>query len=148
MPKSWEHVGDVFQELFVSDEKGTVFADGSGGKLRGTDISAQKYFMDAQKGTGADREVIRSEKDGQTLVPICVPLFSGQGAFAGTLTAFVVWNLFSEYLLSVRPGHTGYAFVADRKGIILIHPKKDLVLKLDITTLRGMQSIAPQMLNQ
>ncbi len=140
--------GDVFQELFASDAKGTVFADGSGGKHKGRDIAQQGYFIQAGKGKAADGEVIRDEKDGQPLIPICVPVFSEQGGFAGTVTAFVRLKPVSEQLLSVRVGHTGYAFVADGKGIILIHAKNDFVLKLDITTLRGMQTIVPKMLDQ
>ncbi len=138
----------VFQEIFVSDEKGMVFSDGCGGKHKGMNISQQEYFIQAGKGDKAHREVIRSEHDGLPLVPICVPLFSGQNRFSGTLTAFVSLKPVSEHLLSVRLGHTGYTFVTDRKGIILIHPKKEFVLKLDINTLPGMEEITRKMLDQ
>ncbi|MGE0083500.1 MAG: methyl-accepting chemotaxis protein [Desulfococcaceae bacterium] len=143
-----EQSGDVFKELFLSDEKGNVFSDGSGGKHRGMNIAQQGYFIKAGKGKTADGEVIMDEKDGLPLVPVCVPVFSEPGRFAGTLTAFVNLKPVSEQILSVRPGDTGYSFVADKKGIILIHPKNGFVLKLDITTLRGMESIVPKMLNQ
>jgi archaellum component FlaC len=38
--------------------------------------------------------------------------------------------------------------MADSKGIVIAHPKQDLILKLDLTTLNGMESIVKNLLDQ
>ncbi len=68
--------------------------------------------------------VITLKKSGKKIFLFAVPILSAEGATLGLLAAAVDTASLEPIILPVRWGATGYAFVADQRGIIAAHPNK------------------------
>ena len=65
---------------------------------------------------------------------ISAPILQDQKVVA-MLGATIGLAAFSENMINpIKIGETGYAFICDSKGLILAHPKKENILKLDISS--------------
>ena len=137
--------GNELEDIFITDAYGALI---SGGEAVGKNVVDQEYFTSAKKGKPAIGGVLESRKTGLPVVPVCAPVFSASGEITGTLTAVFNFETVSRQILSLKIGKTGYAFMADHKGIIILHPVKEYILTLDIKTLKGMENITHEMLNQ
>ncbi|QXE91214.1 methyl-accepting chemotaxis protein [Geomonas subterranea] len=65
---------------------------------------------------------------GKTIISFIAPITSG-GSFTGVLSSDIMLDEVIKQVLNVKVGSTGYAFIMDKTGKILVHPKKELVLK-------------------
>jgi methyl-accepting chemotaxis protein len=143
-----KNMGKNFETIMVSDSSGTVFADGSGGTWKGISIADRDYFSAAKAGKASVGTVVKSKKSGLPVVPVCAPLFSSDGKFLGTVTTVVNIDFLTDNITSVKVGETGYPFMVDKTGLIIAHPNKKHILELNLTKLKGMESIMENMLAQ
>jgi methyl-accepting chemotaxis protein len=51
-------------------------------------------------------------------------------------------KFFSDILDNVKMGKTGYAYIVDKNGLYVHHPVKQNILKVNISQIKGMQSVA------
>ncbi|WP_224981581.1 methyl-accepting chemotaxis protein [Geomonas agri] len=65
---------------------------------------------------------------GKTIISFIAPITAG-GSFTGVLSSDIMLDDVVKQVLNVKVGSTGYAFIMDKSGKILVHPKKELVLK-------------------
>jgi len=68
------------------------------------------------------------------MTTVAIPLYK-DGKYAGVIGAEIALDTFSTLAKSVKVYDNGYAFIVDSYGVILGHPKQDLVSKslLDVT---------------
>jgi methyl-accepting chemotaxis protein len=140
------HDKNTYELFFLTDEKGIVIADTSEGKYRGTDLSGEEYFKKALEGEPVVGKVKASEK-GEGFVIVAGPLKSADKGI-GTIGAIVSgWKLnpLSKRITELKLGKTGFAFLVDNKGMIIVHPEKELMMKTNIGDLKGMESVAKRM---
>lgn len=81
--------------------------------------------------------VITLKKSGKKIFLFAVPILSAEGATLGLLAAAVDTASLEPITSPVRWGATGYAFVADQKGIIAAHPNKVHVAVLNASVEGG-----------
>jgi len=68
-------------------------------------------------------------------IPMCtysVPFYGTEGGrkkFAGVVTADISLDWLVELVSSIKVSRTGYAFLVSKKGLLIAHPQKDMVLK-------------------
>lgn len=55
-------------------------------------------------------------------------------------------DLIVEKIAGTRMGETGYAFMIDNKGVVIAHPKRELILELEFKSVKGMETIINSML--
>jgi len=140
------HDKDTYELFLMTDDKGIVIADTSEGKYRGTDLSGQEYLKKALEGEPVIGKVKASEKGGYVIV--AGPLKSTDKGI-GTIGAIVSgWKLnpLSKRIGELKLGKTGFAFLVDNKGMIIVHPEKELMMKTNIGELKGMESVARRMI--
>ena len=65
---------------------------------------------------------------GKTIISVIAPITAG-GSFTGVLSSDIMLDDVIKHVLEVKVGNSGYAFIMDKSGKILVHPKKELVLK-------------------
>jgi len=140
--------GKDIESIVVSDASGTVFADGSGGKLKGMSISDREYFQAAKSGKANVGTAVKSKITGLPVVPVCAPLFSPDGKFIGTVTTVLSIDFLTDNITSVKLGATGYPFMVDKTGLVVAHPNKKHILETNLAKTRGMESIMASMLAQ
>ncbi|MFO7600263.1 MAG: methyl-accepting chemotaxis protein [Candidatus Desulfacyla sp.] len=138
--------GKDIETIVVSDPSGTVFADGSGGTLKGISIADRDYFHGAKGGKANVGTAVKSKSTGLPVVPVCAPLFSGDGKFVGTVTTVLNIDFLTDNITSVKVGETGYPFMVDKTGLVVAHPNKKHILETNLAKTKGMESIMASML--
>ncbi|MBU0973545.1 MAG: methyl-accepting chemotaxis protein [Proteobacteria bacterium] len=146
----YAQIGSGYDVFFVTDTRGQAIADSTGGAYRTQNISVadRDYFISAKTGRVSIGMPILSKATGKPVVVVAVPLTTDSGQFAGIFAAVVKLEALSDKITGVKMGETGYPFMADKTGLIIAHPNKEQILKLDLTKLEGMETIIGAMLAQ
>ncbi len=139
-------IGENYESIIVCNVDGIVYADSVGGSYKGISIKDRDYFQDAKANKINLSTPVKSKKTGNPVLPICIPVFSPAGQFSGALAVVLKMDILSEKILAVKVGKTGYPFMVDRNGIVIVHPNPKHILELDLKTLKDMKSITDKML--
>ncbi len=137
-------IGKDYETIMVTDANGIVVSDGNKGEYNGLSLADREYFQKAKSGKANVGAVVKSKKTGNPVATACAPIMK-DGTFVGTVTIVLKIDYLSDKVTD-KVGQTGYGFMADQKGIIIAHPKKELILQLDITKEEGMRDFVNKML--
>ncbi|MFH0728815.1 MAG: methyl-accepting chemotaxis protein [Pseudomonadota bacterium] len=143
-----KQIGENYETIIVCDAQGTVYADSMGGANKGVSLKDRPYFQDARAGKISQPTPVKSKFTGRPVVPVCAPVLAPSGQFAGAVVIVLKMDFLSEKILAVKAGETGYPYMVDRNGIIIIHPNPKHILELDLKKIEGMKSITEKMLAQ
>ena len=91
---------------------------------------------------------VKSMATGNPVFVVAVPLKNNSGKFIGIFGSVIKLDALSDRITQVKLGDTGYPFMTDGHGLIIAHPVEKNILKLNITSLKGMESITRQMTSQ
>jgi methyl-accepting chemotaxis protein len=141
-----KQIGENYESIIVCNAEGLVYADSVGGSYKGLSIQDRSYFQDAKANKINLSTPVKSKKTGNPVLPICIPVFSPAGQFSGALAIVLKMDLLSEKILAVKVGKSGYPFMVDRSGLIIVHPNTKHILELNLATLKDMKSIMDKML--
>jgi methyl-accepting chemotaxis protein len=122
-----------YEDIALADLNGEIIASSDTERLLGTSIADKAFFKAALAGKIGTSEVVKSEETGDPVFTISAPLMDKEkvvGVFFGILKLSI---FSSEMIDTVRIGKTGFATLADKKGTILAHPKKEMILKADLS---------------
>jgi len=137
---------DNSQVVYVTDREGKAFA-ASVDKYIGVSFSERQYIKDALAGTPNIGRPDVNKVTGELFVPIAAPIHSPDGKVVGAVANILSIGMLSDLVAGTKTGKTGYAFMVDKEGRFIAHPDKDNLLKLNVTTLQGMEEIAKKMLS-
>lgn len=137
---------DNSQVAIVTGSDGTIIG-ASDAKYIGVSIANRQYFKDAIAGRENIGEANLNKVTNQPFVPLAAPVYSRDGKIVGTVANVLDIGFLSNLIASTKIGETGYAFMIDDKGLVLAHPQKENILKLDATKLNGMENITKRMLS-
>jgi methyl-accepting chemotaxis protein len=146
LSKVTKQIGSQYEVFIVTNTEGVIIADGNSGEYKGINIADRDYFKGAKEGKANVGTVIKSKKTGNPVVPISAPLWGANGEFAGSISAVLKIDFLVEKIAGTKLGKTGYAFMADGNGLIIAHPRKELILELDLKKVKGMETIVSSML--
>ncbi len=139
-------IGHDYEGFFAADQKGSIVADGSGGKYTGVSISDRDYFREAKNGKANVGEMTKSSQSGKLVIPIAAPVRSITGEFVGVVVALLKADFLWEKVSSLKIGKTGYPWVVDKTGLLIAHPKTDYVLTLNLANEKGMAKFMKKLL--
>ncbi|MFZ2626774.1 MAG: methyl-accepting chemotaxis protein [Candidatus Moraniibacteriota bacterium] len=143
-----KQIGENYESIVVCDAEGVVYADSIGGGNKGISVKDRSYFQDAKANKINISSPVKSKKTGNPVVPICVPVFSSSGQFTGALAIILKIDFLTEKILAVKIGKTGYPFMVDRNGLVIVHPNTKHILELNLAALKDMKLIMGKMLAQ
>jgi len=148
--KSHGKIGASYDLFILSDSRGITIADSSNGALRKKKVSLadRDYFKAGKAGKSIIGKPIKSRASGLPVVVVSVPIKTRSGKFGGVFGAVLKLESLSQKLASVKMGKTGYPFMINKEGIIIAHPKKEFIFKLDLKKLNGMEDITRRMMAQ
>jgi methyl-accepting chemotaxis protein len=141
-----KQIGENYESIIVCNTDGIVYADSVGGTYKGMALKDREYFQDAKANKINLSTPVKSKKTGNPVLPICIPVFSPSGQFTGALAIVLKIDFLSEKILGVKVGKTGYPFMVDRNGLVIVHPNPKHILELNLATLKDMKSIMDKML--
>ncbi|SHM42237.1 methyl-accepting chemotaxis sensory transducer with Cache sensor [Caldanaerovirga acetigignens] len=97
------------------------------------DINDRKYFKDLlATGRTVVSEVLVDKFTGNKIVVIASPV-KGSNGISGIVGADISVDILSQLVNSVKYADTGYAFIADKTGLVIAHPDQSKVMTLNIT---------------
>jgi methyl-accepting chemotaxis protein len=141
------HDKNTYEIFLITDEKGKVFGDTSGGKHRGKDLSNEEYLKKALKEEIVIGKVLSSEKGERSYVIVAGPLKSAEKGIIGAMVSGWRLDELNKKIVELKLGKTGYAFLVDNQGMIIAHPDKEMMLKTKIGDIRGMEALAKGMVS-
>lgn len=135
--------------IFVTNSKGILYTGelSSGKEYKGSNIASRGYYQQAKiSKKPVVGDVVRSKSTGKLIVVVCAPILSNDGRFVGAFGMSLNASALTDLVQTRKIGQTGYAFMANKDGIIIAHPNAEFLLKLDLKTLSGMEGLTQNML--
>jgi methyl-accepting chemotaxis protein len=142
-------MGKHYQGIFLSDSKGLLFTGvlDNGKEYKGSNIADRDYFSKAKNEGGAVlSEIVISKSTGKPISVVCVPINSIGEKFVGALGLVLKAEYFTDLVSNRKIGATGYGYMINKSGLIIAHPKRELMLNLNVTSLKEMEAINNQMM--
>ncbi|HOF33892.1 MAG TPA: cache domain-containing protein [Spirochaetota bacterium] len=142
-------IGTDYEGITMVDSEGIIRADGVDPARIGLSLSSREYFQEAKKGKVAIGSVKFSLVSGYPVFGICAPILSERGEFLGGIVGVVKADYLLRYISSLELGKTGFGFMIDRNGIIIAHPEKRFILKIDtLKENKDVRGISKRMINK
>jgi methyl-accepting chemotaxis protein len=114
----------------ISDTIGYILPDGSNFNSSGAtgSLADRDYFRKAIRGETAVSDPLISKSTGHLVTVVAAPVKVGNAVTAVRNGAVDMQKL-TEEVLSVKIGKTGYVYVTQGDGLVIIHQNKDLAMK-------------------
>ncbi|MEZ4524801.1 MAG: methyl-accepting chemotaxis protein [Desulfobacterales bacterium] len=120
-----------YEVISLANAKGEIVCASDPAVIGTSNLSGEKYFQEARKGSPFVSEVRKSEAGGKAVFVISFPV--GEGSETGVLSAVTNLERFAEeQILSIKTGNTGYACLYQEDGLLISHPKKEKILHENI----------------
>ncbi len=117
----------VYLRQLIIDSKGeATYAEG-----KKTNLAERGYFKDSITGKVVIGDPVVSKADKVNIVVASAPIMKNgtiNGVFAATIKLDSVIKLVSE----IKAGETGYAFVVQKDGLVIFHPKAELAMQQNL----------------
>ena len=118
-----------FSTVYPGYENGLFVSSDGWIPAAGWDHKTRPWYQKAK----AEMKVSQTEpyvdaQTGKTILSFIAPI-TANGSFTGVLSSDIMLDDVVKKVLDVKVGTSGYAFVMDKEGKILIHPNRDFVLK-------------------
>ena len=119
-----------YEDLFFSDIDG-IFYNMNGGS---SDISGRSYYKAIVKDNKDYfiSETLISSVTGNPIVVIAKSVKDNHGKTVGFIGGPIKLDAISEMSQKIKLGKNGFGWIVDGKGIVIAHPNKEYIMKLNI----------------
>ena len=124
-------IGTKYYTVFLADQQGLIRADAVFEQQSGLNISDRDYFLKAKKGLSSVSGPFMPKGTatrGTPIIVVCSPVLE-KGAFYGIIALPFNINFILNMISRERLGQGGYSFLINSDGLVLAHPRKELILK-------------------
>lgn len=124
-----------YADISLVDLKGNIIGGSNPNTIDKVNVGDRGYFKEALKGNENFSQVIKSKDTGDPIFAIAAPVVEKEtvvGVLIGTIDINI---LSSKFIDPIKIGKSGYAYMFNNKGIIIAHPDKSNIMKLDVNTL-------------
>jgi len=123
-----------YESLFVTDEKGDYYSctrssDGTITRLGGN-LSDRPYFPEVMKGSTIISNPVASKATGNPVVVVALPI-KKEGRVVGVMGGAIAIEELIQRVSAIKVARSGYAFVVQGDGLAVIHPDKNVTMKLN-----------------
>ncbi len=134
--------GEHYSSILLVGTDELVFASSGNGRLVGLNLKGRKYLSKALQGTPNIGAVIFSRATGKPLTTVAVPIYSSKDkSIIGAVVIAIYIDRISEITSSVKVGNGGFSYVIDHRGLYITHPDKEKILKTDVKSVPGMETV-------
>ena len=146
--KQFAVMDDHYQGMFITDVNGMIHTGvmSGGGAYKRIDLSKDAAFQRVKtSGQTVISEMIMSKATGKPATAAFTPIKSATGEFLGALATAIKSEYFTSLIANRKIGKTGYGYMTDKNGLVLAHPKTELVLKLNGSSIKEMKTLNRRM---
>jgi len=120
-----------YENLGILDREGLLIAGSNPALVGKLKLADRPYFRQAMAGEISFSKPVASRDTGEPIFVVAVPIKEA-GRVEGALFAAVTLSEFSNIFVDpLKIGEKGYAFVTDSDGILIAHPDKQRILKVN-----------------
>jgi methyl-accepting chemotaxis protein len=124
---------DGYKVIMAFDPAGNLVAASDGEMLHDAAVeknqSSHRWFQAAVKGEVDVDDVYHSETIKEDVMAFSAPVKDAGGRVIGVVTSRLPWSEVQRVVEEVKFGETGYAYILNKDGVIIAHPKRNKVLK-------------------
>ena len=132
MFSEWKDNYKYYENIALADPSGLLIAGAAKELIGKLDVSGREYFKASMQGQLYISEILTSKGSGKPVFIISSPI-EGKEGVSGILLAVVDVSAFSDkFIDSVKVGKEGFAFLLDQNGLVVAHPDKSSVNKLNL----------------
>ncbi len=122
----------LYDSLVLVNAEGKAIASSDPNLVGKLDIHDRSYFKSAINGTEAISNTTKSRATGKPIFVLAEPV-KVFGKIEGVLLGAIEMARFSEeFILPIKIGSEGYAYMTDKTGTVSAHPNPDIILNLNI----------------
>jgi methyl-accepting chemotaxis protein len=124
-----------YEDISLADQSGLIIASSAEKIIGKIKVADRDYFKAAMAGKTFVSQVAKSRNTGNAVFFIAAPVME-KSEITGVLTGVVSVSSFSsKFIDPIKVGNSGYAFLFDQTGVILAHPEKSNIMKLNMNDL-------------
>lgn len=121
-----------YENLGVLNTQGLLVAGSNPDLVGKLNLSDRPYFRKAMMGQAALSKPVASRDTGEPIFVLAVPITTNNH-IEGALFAAVTLGGFSKIFIDpLTIGEQGYAFATDSDGVLIAHPDKQRILKVNV----------------
>ena len=121
-----------YENICLADMQGAIVSAADQTVIGKVNVADRGYFKQALDGKVAVSDVISSRDTGNPIFVIAVAVRDGDQV-SGVLFSVVDVSVFSsQFVDPIKVADTGYAYMYNEEGLIIAHPEKKNILKLNI----------------
>jgi methyl-accepting chemotaxis protein len=134
-----KNLGETTEAWALVNNQGTVVAANIS-KAVGVSVNNRYYYQEAVKGHVQIGRVSISKVTGNPIIGIAAPI-KGKNTEGWALAHVIDISFINDQVCSETLGQTGYAAIADKDGLILAHPNKDMVFKTRLGDIKELKPL-------
>jgi methyl-accepting chemotaxis protein len=124
-----------YESISLLSAKGDTLASSDNALIGKLNLGGQEFFEKAMQGEVVISNISKSGVTGNMVFNIAAPVSvkdKVQGVMLGTVDLDAFAN---EFIINQKMGKTGYAYMVNDKGLVVVHPDKSLVSELNLNDL-------------
>ena len=128
----FSRIGSKFFTIFLLDQSGIARADAVFKQQIGLDLSTREYFIKAKEGKTSVVGPVPARGSATPSAPIIVvaaPILH-EKEFLGMVGLPFDIDYLEKIILKKRFGKTGFGYLINNEGLVLVHPRKEFILRM------------------
>jgi methyl-accepting chemotaxis protein len=130
-----------YEAVVVTGLDGAVLADSIGGKTKGISLTDRDYVQKALQGKSSMETVVISKNSKAPICTIAHPVQDEGGRVIGMVAGIMNIPFLAAKVNAVKMGKTGYVYIVNKEGIVIVYPDPAMILQLDLTKVQGMEDV-------
>lgn len=123
----------MYEDICLSDRNGNVVSSSNPDLIDNLNIKESDFFTHALKGDFHVSGIMKSPLSGKPVFVISAPIFMADQIY-GIIFAYTDFTIFTkDFIDPVKIGKTGFAYVANDKGLAVTYPDKSRIFNLDLS---------------
>ena len=121
-----------YEDICVADKAGEVVSASNEKIVGKMSVKERAYFKASMEGKSFLSQVMKSKATGNPVFVVSSPI-KEKDEVVGVFFGVVDVNSFTRLFVDpIKVGKTGYAYIYDKRGLLISHPDKSNILKLDM----------------
>jgi methyl-accepting chemotaxis protein len=130
-----KHDYNYYENICLANGSGDLVAAAEESVIGKVKVKDLNYFLGALKGQVSISAVLKSRDTGNPVFMVAAPVKEGD-QITGVIFGVIDVNSFSkEFVDPIKVGNSGYAYVYDDRGLVIAHPDRSNILKLNMNEL-------------
>ncbi len=122
----------LYDSLVLINDKGDAIASSDPNLIGKLNVHDRDYFKKAFAGKEAISNTVKSRATGKPIFVLAEPV-KAFGKIQGVILGAIEMARFSEqYILPIKIGTEGYAYMTDATGVVSAHPNPDVILNFNL----------------